>query len=189
MSFNEKEFGAKVMSSIEITPDSSPARPQLTLQPSTNFSHTSSNCLTPTTPKEEYDPTSSHPFSAFYSHPTTRTSFEQLKSTSTVAIRKYDTDLEAQSRTRFSSEPPFSKECNVWPGKHQLVEKSMAMKRSRVCHPLRKLSKRQRLWVKILIAILVIGTAVGVGVGVSKAVGAGVWKSSTQQTQIGDPST
>lgn len=60
------------------------------------------------------------------------------------------------------------------------------MKKSRVCSPLRSLSKKQRMWVKILIGVFIVGVAVGVGIGISKATGTGVWKSNTQQAQIGE---
>ena len=185
---NEKEFGMEVLPSPEPSPTTTPARPHLVLPPSEQ-NLIASQCPTPS---EEYDPTSTHPFSAFYSHPTTRTSFEQLKSASTgnVAIKVYEADLESGSRTRFSSEPPISiatKECSVWPARHQLVQKSIALKQSRGCGPFRKLSKNQRLLVKILIALFIIGAATGIGIGVSKTVNAGVYKNNNQQTQIGSP--
>ncbi|SLM36236.1 hypothetical protein LPUS_00567 [Lasallia pustulata] len=139
------------------------------------------------TPSEEYDPTSTHPFSAFYLHPTTRTSFEQLKSASKTHIAVYTHDLESGILARASSEPPRStKECTVWPGRRQLEEKSLLMKKSRGCSPWRDLSKKQKLWARIFIALIIIGAAVGIGVGISKAVGGGVWKSSNSQTPIGD---
>ncbi|MCJ1288824.1 hypothetical protein MMC34_000354 [Xylographa carneopallida] len=189
MLLNEKEFGMEVLSSPEPSPATTPTRPSLALQAPPPFEQhlMASQCPTPT---EEYDPTSTHPFSAFYSHPTTRTSFEQLKSASTanVAIKVYETDLESGSRTRFSSEPPASianKECSVWPRHHQLVRKNKALKQSRGCSPLSKLSKKQKLLVKILIALFIVGAVTAIAVGVSKAVNAGVYKSNSQQTQIG----
>ncbi|MCJ1394277.1 hypothetical protein MMC18_007155 [Xylographa bjoerkii] len=189
MLLNEKEFGMEVLPSPEPSPTTTPARPSLAIQQPSEQHLMPSQCPTPS---EEYDPASTHPFSAFYSHPTTRTSFEQLKSASTanVAIKVYEADLESGSRTRFSSEPPVSianKECNVWPGHRQLVQKSIALKQSRGCIPLRKLSKKQKLFVKILIALLIIGAVTAIGVGVSKAVNAGVYKNNNQQTPIGSP--
>ncbi|MCJ1377303.1 hypothetical protein MMC17_000397 [Xylographa soralifera] len=187
MLLNEKEFGMEVLSSPEQSPIITPVRPSLALQPHSEQNLMASQCPTPS---EEYDPTSTHPFSAFYSHPTTRTSFEQLKSTSTanIAIKVYETDLESGSRTRFSSEPPASiahKECSVWPRHHQLAQKSRALERSKGCSPLRKLGKKQKLLVKILIAFFIVGAVTAIAVGVSKAVNAGVYKNNTQQTQIG----
>ena len=51
---------------------------------------------------------------------------------------------------------------------------------------MRRLTRRQRIWVKILIALIIVGAAVGIGVGVSRAVGSGVWKNINSQTKIGD---
>lgn len=139
------------------------------------------------TPSEEYDPTSTHPFSAFYSHPTTRTSFEQLKHASKTHIAVYTHNLESGTLVRASSEPPTSnKECTVWPGKLQLQRKNLLMEKRRGCSPWRNLTKKQKLWAQILIAFIIIGAAVGIGVGISKAVGGGVWKSNNSQTPIGD---
>jgi len=184
---DEKYFGAEILPSPEHSANTTPSRPHLTVEPTAEYSSMTSQYPTP---KEEYDPTSTHPFSPFYSHPTTRTSFEQLKSTSAVVLKVYETDLEAGSPIRHSTSqpPPPTKDCAVWPGKQQLKQKSLAMKKSRVCSPLRNLSKKQRLWVKILIGFFIVGVAVGVGVGISKATGTGVWKSNTQQVQIGEGS-
>lgn len=136
---------------------------------------------------EEYDPISSHPFSAFYSHPTTRTSLEQHKSESKVNIKIYEQDLEAGSRIVLSSDGPRTKkECTVWPGRHQLIKKRREMEKNRGCNPMRNLSKKQRLWVKILIAMIIVGAAVGLGIGISKATGSGVFKTTNSQASIGN---
>lgn len=204
MLLDEKDLGNEPGSSVPTTPNATPQRPQLTLHhldsdsQSTQYLRASTDPSQCPTPSEEYDATSANPFSAFYSHPTTRTSFEQLKcSSSKIAIRLYEADLEAGSRTRFSSEPPFStlagvagsrksKECTVWPCRQELEQKSLATKQTRGCTPLRKLNGRQKLWAKILIALLIVGVAVGIGIGISKAVGAGIWKNNHEQTRIGD---
>lgn len=143
----------------------------------------SPSCDPPMTPTEEYNSRSSHPFSAFYLHPTTRTSFEQHKSESKVHIRAQEQDLEAASSTLPSSE--VTQDSEVWPGKQQLKKRALMMKRSRRCGPLSGLTQRQKFWVKLLIALAVIGAAVGIGIGISKAVGAGVWKNSNSQKRIG----
>lgn len=66
-----------------------------------------------------------------------------------------------------------------------MLEKSHEMERNKGCSPLRKLNKKQKIWVKILIAMIIVGAAIGIGVGVSKAVGAGVWKNINSQRRIG----
>lgn len=143
----------------------------------------SPSCDPPMTPTEEYNSRSSHPFSAFYLHPTTRTSFEQHKSESKVHIRTQEQDLEAASSTFPSSE--VTRDSEVWPCKQQLKKRALIMKRSRGCSPLSGLTQTQRIWVKLLIALVVIGAAVGIGIGISKAVGAGVWQNNNSQKKIG----
>lgn len=138
-----------------------------------------------TTPTAEYDPTSQHPFSAFYSHPTTRTSFEQHMSESKTHIQVYDHDLEAASQTFSSSDiPRTTKECSGKSGMKRSSKANLCMKKNTSRSPLRGLSRKQKLWVKILIAMVVVGAAVGIGIGISRAVGAGVWKSKNSQTKI-----
>lgn len=143
----------------------------------------SPSCDPPMTPTEEYNSRSSHPFSAFYLHPTTRTSFEQHKSESKVHIRTQEQDLEAASTTFPSSEA--TRDTEVWPCKQQLKKRALVVKRSRGCSPLSGLTQTQKFWVKLLIALVVIGAAVGIGIGISKAVGAGVWKNGNSQKKIG----
>lgn len=167
------------------------------LPPHCSFDNASSTTsLTPTydqnsTPTEEYTPSSEHPFSPFYLHPTTRTSFEQHQSESKVHIRIHEQDdLEAASTNFPSSEVSRNhKENAVWPCNNQKHKRSLMMERRKGgCSPLRGLSKNQKLWAKIIIALVVIGAAVGIGIGISKAVGAGVWKNANSQGKIGSGS-
>ena len=143
--------------------------------------------------REDYPPTSDHPFSPFYSHPTTRTSLEQKKSESRVRFQLYEHDLESGSRvTQFTQKEP-AQHCHtddaVWPcdkfrKQHEAMLKS---KRHNSCSPFNRLSKKQRFWVKILLAIVVIGAITGLGVGITKAVGGGVFRtSSNSSAPIGD---
>lgn len=185
MSLNEKSV---VGAQVNLNPKSASLAP-----PSFITNNTSSSSLAPTfeqtsTPAGEYDATSSHPFSAFYSHPTTRTSLEQHLSESKVHIKVIEQDLEAASPHFSSLETSRNhKECAVWPCTKQMKKKSLMVQRNKGCSPLRGLPKTQRLWVKILIALVVIGAAVGIGIGISKAVGGGVWKNVNSQGQIGGP--
>ncbi len=187
MSLNEKPiFGAHVVEADD------GHRPHINLSPpKSSLDNTSSTSLTPTceqtpTATEEYNPASSHPFSAFYLHPTTRTSFEQHKSESKVHIGVHEQDLEAASSTFRSSEVTRStQDSEVWPCKQQTKKRYLIIKRSSGCSPLRGLTGRQRFWVKVVIAVLVVGAAVGIGIGISKAVGAGVWKNPNSQGNIG----
>ena len=178
MTFPEKEFGAAI--SVQTLAQQNTSDLAL-MPPEGRSSFSQSQCPTP---MEEYDPTSTHPCSPFYSHPTTRTSLDQLR-----CSKVYDTDLESGSK-RFSIEPTTTgntpmKECTVWPGQETIKQRTQDLRQSRRCRPFRGLTRKQRIWTKAVIALVIVGAAVGVGVGISKAVGGGVWKSNNQQTQIG----
>ena len=144
------------------------------------------------TPREDFDPTS-HPASPFYSHPTTKTSFEQLKCASTAGFSAYDTDVEAGSK-RPSHEDltpqstSLQKDCTVWPQRQTLLMQHKQRKRQRACYPWNVLSKKQKLAAKLATLLLIIAIGVGIGVGVSRAVGGTWYKSANQQGQVGTPS-
>lgn len=136
--------------------------------------------------KGDYDPTSHHPFSAFYSHPTTRTSLEQARSQSKIHLAVYQHDLESGSRitqTEILPESPahhHKEDDKVWPCAEQLRKKQeeARLRKSRGCSPFRRLSKRQKIVVHIIIALFLIGAITGLGVGISKAVGGGVFRTT-----------
>lgn len=48
--------------------------------------------------------------------------------------------------------------------------------------PFRHMSKKQKFWVKVLIAIVIIGAITGLGVGITKAVGGGVFRTSSNSS-------
>lgn len=138
------------------------------------------------------------PFSPFYNPTPTRYSLEAQKSESKQNINviqssPYDTDLEACLSPQLTTKSgnmgllktrTGNVECAVWPGQKALKQKKKAERRERgtfmMCGGcMAGLSNRARLFVKVAVVLLVIGTAIGVGLGVSKAVGGGIWKSST----------
>ena len=173
MFLNEKSpFGAHVV------PADAPPIPNL-LVPKPSIDNASSTSLAPTyeqaTPMEEYDHTSQHPFSAFYSHPTTRTSFEQQKSESSHHIKVYEQDLEAGSQTFSQSDvPKMTKESAGDSGKRQRRTKNLCKRAERSRNPFRNMSKQQKLVIQILVALIVVGAAVGIG----------IWKNKNSQTPI-----
>ena len=176
------------------------------LQPPPNPSHNNSltkiesisnSTLSPSeydaTSRDDYPPSSDHPFSPFYSHPTTRTSLEQKKSESKVRFQIYEHDLEAGSRvTQFTQNEPAQRSHTddaVWPcGKVRKQHEEMV--RSKEYHsysPFKRMSKKQKFWVKIVIAVVIVGAITGLGVGITKAVGGGVFRtSSNSSAPIGD---
>jgi len=118
---------------------------------------------------------------------TTRTS--DLSTPTSAHQNPFDTDIEAiitntESYPRKSAEcTKGGTDCQVWPGQDHWKRKAKDAKRNRhSCNCLAKLSKRNRILVKILIGMLIIGIAVGVGFGVSKPLGAGIWRSDTQNS-------
>ena len=178
MALHDKELGTSLslQTLVQQNPSDHNVMPQ---EPPPAFLY--SQCPTP---MEEYDPTSTHPCSPFYSHSKTRASFEQVRCSKTL-----DTDLESGSN-RYSLEPSSStnsprKECTAWPGQETIRQRNKDMKRERSCRPFRGLTRKQRLWAKVIIALVIVGAAVGIGVGISIAVGGTVWKNNNQQGQIG----
>lgn len=104
-------------------------------------------------------------------------------------LNPFDTDVEAgqssenlnRKSTQFTGRTLNNPNCTVWPGKEHWKQKAKAAKVKRGnCQIMARMSQRNRLVAKILIAILIIGIAVGVGLGISKPLGAGIWKSHDQ---------
>jgi len=146
---------------------------------------------------EDYDPTSSHPFSPFYSHPTTRTSLD-IAQCSKTNLQLYEHDLETGSRLTQASTHGLASTHNlhdtekvnetVWPGTKQLVKRRKARQanESCCCGPWLRLSKKQRLWIQIVVALLLVGAVTGLGVGITKAVGGGVFRNyNTPEAPVG----
>lgn len=99
----------------------------------------------------------------------------------------FDTDIEAMGHTR-STETCMLKntttkksDCQVWPGKDHWKKQAKLAKRKRGCTCLARLSPRNRIIAKVLIALLIIGIAVGVGFGISKPLHAHIWGEDKKQ--------
>jgi hypothetical protein len=93
----------------------------------------------------------------------------------------FDTDVEAiitpnSERCGRKSGAYKGNDCQMWPTNDHWRQKAKAAKVKRSCTCLAHLSKRNRLLVKILIGILIVGIAVAIGVGISKPLGAGIWQ-------------
>lgn len=71
-------------------------------------------------------------------------------------------------------------EGQVWPGQAHWKKKAKAAKVNKhSCQVLARLSKRNRIMVKVLIGLLVIALGVGVGLGISRKLGASIWSPKT----------
>lgn len=179
MASNEKSepvtFGAVIERS------SSPLKPQhdLHTKPSTDstMSADSSDVA-----KKEWAADPSNPYSAFYKHPDARRSLDASsaqKQHLDVDARDLETGVPLSTATT-QAQPKISvdgrvKECTMWPSRQAVMDSRKTARRKRGPHFFRNLTSKQRLWAKIVIALLVVAAAVGLGVGISRAVGGGVW--------------
>lgn len=193
------------MASNTIPPSSSPTTTPFTnpngiiiethtANPSTYKPSTETFSQLPTpNPSEDYDPTSTDPFSPFYSHARASESSRRLRPIPSHANEK---DLEKgitihtnpvqSTQSLPASNHPNSHISNGKGGliKPSLLCKSEARIQRRGCFP--SLSKKQRIMVHVLIALLFIGAVTGLGVGVSKAMGTGIWKGENASSGIGE---
>lgn len=99
----------------------------------------------------------------------------------------FDTDIEAIITTNTENRNISAQctrggpDCQVWPSQDQWRRKAKAAKmKGRSCSCLAHLSRRNRIIVKVLIGLLVVGIAVGVGLGISKRLGARIWHPNDQ---------
>lgn len=58
----------------------------------------------------------------------------------------------------------------------------MKSKEYNTYNPFKRMSKKQKFWSKILIAIIIVGAITGLGVGITKAVGGGVFRTSSDSS-------
>lgn len=139
---------------------------------------------------------SSNPYSAFYKHPEARRSMDaasapQSKTHLDVHTHALERDLEAGTplSAATTQQPKVSvdgrvKECTMWPSRQAVMDQRKVYKRQRGCNLFKNLTSKQRLWAKIVIALLVVAAAVGLGVGISRAVGGGVWAGQGKSKEI-----
>jgi len=115
--------------------------------------------------------------SPFYKAPT--------QSESKQKINSYETDVEAclspQKTKNTLGDIRSNNDNAVWPGQQAMKRKKKMMRKERgrqaLCGWMAGMPKKTQIWIKIGIALLVIGAAIGIGVGVSRAVGGGIWKN------------
>lgn len=112
----------------------------------------------------------------------TRSSDVSSNSSTAHNANPFDTDIEAIISTNTENRHMSAQctrggaDCQVWPGQDHWRRKAKLAKRSRQsCKCLSHLSKRNRIIVKVVIGLLIVGIAVGIGFGVSKPLGAGIW--------------
>jgi hypothetical protein len=166
-------------------------QPQTTLRspPSAESTMTST---TADAAKKEMPLDPMNPYSAFYKHPDARRSMDassapQSKTHLNVTERDLEAGLPLSTATtqqQKSSVDGRVKECTMWPSRQAVLDQRKTTKRTRGCKLFKNLTTKQRLWVKIIIALILVAAAVGLGVGISRAVGGGVWAGNGQNKEI-----
>lgn len=148
-------------------------------------------------PKSEFDPCSGAKFTSpfyLYKHDSPRPSFDVSKSQDPVSITVNDLEAGTFNLSHSNLSPSITQEKRdaqnaatgsrfmFWKRKKQ---QCLTRPKQRGCAWMSKLSPRQRFVVKILIGLLVVGSAVAIAVSVSIKVGGGVYKSDTTSSSIG----
>ena len=137
-------------------------------------------------PPSEFDPCANAKITSpfyLYKHDSPRPSHDSKRQ---APIHVSVKDLEAQTPdltptvTQEKRGSADSGKIKLW-SKHRPARCMTKKKESRW----KSLPSRQRLAIKLLIALILIGTIIGVAVGVSMRVNGGVWKSGNQTTNIG----
>lgn len=123
----------------------------------------------------DFDPTiGAKPFSPFYRHATTKPSEEHLKAEVKITSREYASqDLESGGRSSYKQ----SMDINTRTSKLWVTDK-------RHCGWMDSMSKKQKIAVKVFLAVLIIGGMIGIALGITAAVGGGVWRSNHRQSSI-----
>jgi hypothetical protein len=147
--------------------------------------------------KKEWAADPSNPYSAFYKHPEalreTRHSLNesapQSKTYLGVSVHEHDLEGGVPLSVASTQQPKQSvdgrvKECTMWPSRQAVLDKRKSYQRKRGCAFFRNMTSKQRMWAKIVIALIVVAAAVGLGVGISRAVGGGVWAGNGKSKEI-----
>jgi hypothetical protein len=191
---NEKLEPVTFGASIQQRPVSQ-VEPQVALRSPPSTESTMSGTSADETKKEAMAVDSSNPYSAFYNHPVARRSMDAASAPQSkthlgvVTVNERDMEAGLPLSTATTQQPKSSvdgrvKECTMWPSRQAVMDQRKTYKRTRGCNLFKNLTSKQRLWAKIVIALVVIAAAVGLGVGISRAVGGGVWAGQGKNKEI-----
>ncbi|KAK4645977.1 hypothetical protein QC761_206280 [Podospora bellae-mahoneyi] len=190
--FNTKLYSPRYSQASSVDHSNQPAHIMASLtdnnnnKPGLTVETTSMSRLSTKTSQETLTP---EPFPTLTEKDTSASRLSDLSTPATThRLNPFDTDIEAMitnenSHKRSAECTKGGTDCQVWPGQDHWKRKAKAAKKNRrACNCLAGLSKRNRILVKILLIFLIVGIAVGVGFGVSKPLGAGIWRSETQNS-------
>ena len=148
-------------------------------------------------PKSEFDPCSTTKITSpfyLYKHDSPRPSFDVSKSQDPVSISVNDLEAGSFNLSHSNLSPSITQEKRdaqnaaaggkfmFWKRKKQ---QCLTRPKQRGCAWMANLSPRQRFVVKVLIGLLIVGSAVAIAVSVSIKVGGGVYKGANGSTDIG----
>jgi len=140
------------------------------------------------TSDSDYDPCQTAKITSpfyLYKHDSPRPSFDVSKSTPQLSLRDLEAGMNdlspSVSQEKRDAQSSENRRSRIQDKKKQCLTKP----KQRGCAWLKQLPPRQRLMVKMLIALVIIGAMVGLAVGITIAVHGGVYKSNNQTTSIG----
>lgn len=131
-----------------------------------------------------YDPTSTDPFSPFYSHARASESSRRLQQQSSHPNAHDQYDLEKALPVTVTETHKSTALSTNDPNKPSLLCQCSAKKTG---GRWRNLSKKQRMWVRVLVVLLFVGAVTGLGLGVSKAMGTGIWTEGGASAGLEEP--
>ncbi|EAT88894.1 hypothetical protein HBH56_067870 [Parastagonospora nodorum] len=200
MAANEKHEPVTFGVTIEkpsASPQPQPTQPLLQSPPALRSPPSNESTMSTTSADlahKEMGVDSSNPYSAFYKHPEARRSMDASSAPQSkvhLDIHTFERDPEAglPLSAATTQQPKSSvdgrvKECTMWPSRQAVMDQRKTYKRARGCNLFKNLTGKQRLWAKIIIALVVVAAAVGLGVGISRAVGGGVWAGQGRSKEI-----
>jgi hypothetical protein len=121
-------------------------------------------------PNSEFDPCSNAPFtSPFYDHDPPRISSDCVRN-KTTTVQLYALPTQSSSTSTLKKKPKKKQPCMTKPRQGSRWWAGM--------------SQKQRLALKLLLAVVLVGAIVGLAVGITKRVGGGVVKSGNQVSTI-----
>jgi hypothetical protein len=134
-------------------------------EPMTNIDLEKGNRIS--SPTSDFDPCSNAHFtSPFYNHDSPRVSSDYVNKNKTATVHLYALPTQSSSTSTLKKKKP----CMTKPRQRSRLWASM--------------SQKQKLGLKLLLAVVLVGAIVGLAVGISKRVGGGIVKNNNQVSNI-----